>query len=495
MMRPPLNNFTVLIALLVSGPAPFALGATAPAGAPVPAAAQPAGAQVTAADLQNPAIADPKEPAADCYITGMPQPPPDPARPRVPLKPCMGQADAFKRSAEAASYLAFYQQHFSDYGVQMDNKEKRAEIQADVAACLKNDQACQTIKGDSDDVSTHNINAQKMQSHLLAALVQYNFGKELKANLLESQTRAQNMATLDRPAEELRALGIAPNKIITRGQNRSIVSEGHTLRTASFMLNPKDVGVLNLDTLSPVERSKLGVSTAQFFDNFVNEYTSSKGPNGPKSRWHYVTAKTAAVGGSGQVTVIGSRRSDDGIGGSAAIDTKRLESDIKTQSSPVVEDIVASYKEGFKNIATQPKMNINLVDDKKNVSRKDEDSIKLAFQNGGFGQSRDLLQQAHDADPKDPNYATKVAQTNVVMINKAIYNVEKNIEKQGEAKSQSGLEFQRLPSSSAEAVEAGKSGKTSPSITVDPDSFGCFLDDIWPPGSPQPQKTECVKKN
>ena len=171
-MRAPSKFSLLALALLASGPAaPAQAAARDASGSAVP---QVVLRTPTAADAKDPNIYKPEEPGVDCYVDLSLQEA-GTIRDKANISPmgksCLPQQDAFKRAAEAASYLAIYQHSASDFGTQMQDPKRAKEIGEALTECLSNGPKC----------NDGSINAQRMKSDLFKALVQYNFGKELKS--------------------------------------------------------------------------------------------------------------------------------------------------------------------------------------------------------------------------------------------------------------------------------------------------------------------------
>jgi hypothetical protein len=308
-----------------------------------------------------------------------------------------------------------------------------------------------------------------MRATLLKALVQYNFGKDLKAQMLENQARAERMHSIDFGPKGWRELDARPTKVLS--WKNSLHSE--TVLRNSFRLDPAKVVPLEPGKLTQEERARLGVEFNRTFNAFANEYTSSTGQHGPKSRWHYVAAKTSAVTGQQVWVPQVDTRNEDRRQGKAAVDKGRLERDIRTQSSPVVEEIVAKYKESYKDVLAEPTVIQNVTDpDTGDTIRHRVDSMKLAYEDTGFGLPRAELERVGKGGPNDPREPKDVAAAVVITVNKAINDAEAKLRK-----SRAEMGNQRVPSSAAPGVAQGE---IAPSITVDVKKFDDFLDEIWP---------------
>ncbi|MGZ3739153.1 MAG: hypothetical protein ACXVB9_07250 [Bdellovibrionota bacterium] len=449
-------NKISLLALLVLAALQSRAFADSRGGSAVPLSLSP----LTAEEKNNPDIVKPVDPVVDCNFELT-------AQEKGTLrensgikdigKKCLPQQDAFKRSAEAASYLAIYQQNFSDYGLAMKDPKIRAGIQKSVAACV--------TKG-AGDPDCH-------QTDLVKALVQYNFGKELKAQFLENESRAERMKSMDFYGVNRPDLGPGSKPSRVLSWENSLHSS--PVRKNSFRLDPSQIAII--DPSQAADRAKLGAEFNQGFNSFVDQYTSSTGQGrNTKSRWHYVEAKSAAVAGAQATIAEYDPRNLDPVQGKAKIDETAHQHDIKTQSSEGVQEIVASFREQRKDALTnltgkQKQLNQDASAKKgEHVVLKDVDSIQLAYEDMGFGQSKQQLELSKQLNngKEDPK---AVASLVVVSINRAITATEKHMNDQNEAAQA------RMPSS---ANPNAPKPVVTPSVTVDIKKFDEFLDEIWP---------------
>jgi len=441
------------------------------AAAPNPGSAAPQQIGVrpaTAQELNDPLIGKPIDPGVECLSGDLPLEERGHLREaniNAKNKSCLPQAEAFTRAAEAASYLAIYQAGFSQYASEINDPARKKLIQDAVKACVNNDPKCdQSGEG------------RKMRSDLLKALVQYNFGKELKSQVIENKTRAENMKSMEvnAKADPTRGPGGVPAKMLSwQNSLHSAPVKEHSFRLDLRQVNPYDP-----TKASAQERMLLGKDFNNSFDSFVNEYTSSTGQRGPKSRWHYVEAKTAAIEGSAGVVAAYDYNNLDPRQGKAAIDLASLNQDIKTQDSKTVKDIIESFRASRHDALAGPGEQVVNVGGKKVEKKGNVDAMQLAYEDTGFGLNKDLLdisakENGGVASPKD------VAALVVVSINRAITEKEKGIEAAETEKAA------RFPSSAGNSAKA----PTVPSVYVDMKSFDSFLNDIWPSGVPQPAQS------
>lgn len=424
--------------------------------------------QVTPADFQNPEIAKADNPGTEgaCYGYAENQDTNAARRAQVEIgERCLPQNDSFKSAAEAASYLAIYQRGFSAFGKRMNSEDGRKQVQDAVRRCLSNSEC------GKDD-----------QNITLGALVQYNFGKDLKAQLLENQSRAERMKSLDfRWSRETKDLRGRPTRIVQGKDVKELQS--YSLRSKTFRLD-KD-GVEFVDLENQIERDKFGREFNRTFQGFVTEYTRSTASYGPKSRWHYVPLRSSALGGDGAVYVADfDPKNLNQRQGRSKINTERLNADIRSQDENVrVQEIVEGFKKNFKDVVAKPfeyrSARLSAEEAAKQADSKTEpepvrtDSMVAATEAMGFGMPLDEI------NPNDPNAAktpADLAALVVVNINKQIHLKEK--EMRGE---QAGDD--RFPSS----VPTGeKKARVVNSVTLNVAQFDNFLDQIWPPSVDKP---------
>ncbi|HEY8278604.1 MAG TPA: hypothetical protein VIH99_03205 [Bdellovibrionota bacterium] len=425
---------------------------------------------VSPEELKNPEISAPKEVFSTCVIH------PDKAEEYTAKEngiligdKCLSQSDAFKSAAEASSYLMHYQRTYSNFAEGMrtvnSSAEKKKEYNDAIQRCLTPGQAC---KGAD-------------KTRLLEALVQYNFGKDIRAQMLESESRALRMKSVEPTAWEAEEFGKGPAKIFYGNdeiyKSQAVKkSEGikerkpflvrapgsSSIKKSTFRLDPRQVGAMDFSKLSNQERGKLGSEFNQYFNQFVDNYTSSAGDR--KSRWHYVPAISSAVGSERFYIPAIDPRNDDQLQGKALIDKGRQRRDVGFEEAKQIQEIIGAFKENYKDVVKTPVQTADGPDGKK-IQR---DSMEAAFGNMGFGLPQSELHPkgAPDREPKE------VAAAVVVAVNRDIYRAEKE-RQELDAKE----EGQRFPS--------GTGGKPAAldrpvSARVDVFEFDKFLDAIWP---------------
>jgi len=198
--------------------------------------------QVTMDDFKNPDIVKPDDLGAPCNLRANQQEIGQAARDSgVRLADqCMPQADAFKRAAEASSYLAYYQQNYSTYAALVKDPATKAKIEEAIRDCMAGSNCDETKK-----------------TYLISALVQYNFGKQLKSQMLENQRNAEKMASLDQSAKDWKDMGVSPTHVLKGAQGLSNPNSG-SLRQKTFRLDPLQITANDFSSKTQQERALLG---------------------------------------------------------------------------------------------------------------------------------------------------------------------------------------------------------------------------------------------
>lgn len=409
----------------------------------------------TAEPMKDKKVAQPTEPEVDCVreVTGD-----DRMRARNAdfaagtggeaknLGKCLPQNDAFRRAGEAASYLGHYYTNFTPFAAEIRKMEKdgtRGNFHEAIRQCITNDPACD----------------QEKQRTLLKALVQYNFGKELKGQVLANNARAERMktASAELPAQYWKGFNTNAQRVMT---HRGALKTG-SLRTSTFRLDATKDYVLNWDKLSASQQAALGNNFMNEYRNFVDNYTKT---TQLKSRWHYVPAKSSALMGS-TFKAADDFRSQDAKRGTLAIDENRQKLDMRSQDTQKVNEIVYSYRKSMQEDSVRRRV--------KNPDTGKEEESRVSWVGGhpghilqsevGFG----LIQQEEKGERVDPKV---VAQGLILSINKAIVDTEDNMAKKNAAA--------RSPSAATGA--SAPPPKVIPSVSVDVEKFDKFLDAIWP---------------
>ncbi len=431
-------------------------------------------------DLNDPAIMKPDEPGNPCLkkLTLEEIGKAKEAHVQVASDtPCLPQGDAFVRAAEAASYLAFYQMAESNYGKDVAERKAKPGEQEKFAEALRN---CveKTSNCDSDQ-----------KSELLKALIQYNYGKELKAQMLENAHRSENMKSVDLGSGGWNQLGASPTKILSYREKNSPNEgslKGGPLRKNTFRLDPKGVEKLAME--HPPE--ELGNDFNRTFKEFVDTYSTSTGNR--KSRWNYVTAVNSAGGNRVFVPEVDNKNLDE-LQGKTRIDEARLKMDQRMQDSPAIREIVDSYQKEYGDGAAKPqrpaktppsptaagttKADPNAAPSAPSVKAADAEKnalAKQAFEDSGF----QLPDSEADATGKPALTPPQIAGAVVVNINKVIAASEKGLH---------GPDQDPRYPSSVSVEEQKKDAKKVISVKVNVNEFDKFLDDIWPPSVPKPQ--------
>jgi hypothetical protein len=358
------------------------------------------------------------------------------------LKKCMRQDDAFRRAGEAASYLGHYYMNFTPFAGELNSMQpaERQKFHESIRLCVANDPKC----------------TDSMKTTVLKAMVQYNFGKDLRAQVVENTARAERMktASADLPAEFWRSNRTSAQRVMT---HKGALKTG-SLRTTTFRLNAKADYVFDWNTKSAAERARLGNEFMQQYRGFVDNYSKT---TQQKSRWHYVTAKGAGVLGNTYKPVDDFRNLDQKTG-KLAINRERHDADMRSQNTQKVNEIIHSYKESLNKESVMREQMVNGKATPVDTKWSNTDPAVVMANDLGMGLPA-KQENGKDIDPKT------IARGLILSINKAIVTTEETMAKRGSSA--------RVPSSSGASAPPPK---TIPSVNVDAEKFDQFLDAIWP---------------
>jgi hypothetical protein len=459
MMRTSLKFLLLALATGLQAPLALATSTAAPTAPTAHAATAQPGTNTTGGaipqklkvaedkDWKNDAIIHPDDPGTNCVSNITPEDERAARYGNVKLqKSCLPQADAFTRAGEAASYLAHYYQRYTPYANEMRIKEQKGELK-DYQATIRN---CVTGQGSCSKAD---------QAETLKAMVQYNFGKELRAQVLEGRTRAELMKSVDLGAKGWRELGARERepKILTRFNALKTSS----LRKNTFRLDPNKLLVVDVDKLSAAEQQRLGADYLNHFNEFFDAYSKTTGTN---KRWHYVSAKSSALGAENVFRAEWNERNLDQKLGKTLINENRHFGDQRSQNTEKVNEIVKSFKDDMRKETV-----LRDIPNASDPTKIDKDQavkpMAVAVNDVGLGLASDIDPNTGEVmKPKD------VAAALVVTINKAIHETEEGGNKQ--------LESRRVPSSFGSANVPAT--KVLPTVSVDVEKFDKFLDAIWP---------------
>lgn len=360
------------------------------------------------------------------------------------LTKCLPQHDSFRRAGEAASYLGHYYTNFTPFAAELRNMkpDERAAFHDSIRECVQGHPSCDA----------------KKQQMMLKALVQYNFGKELRAQVLENNARAERMktASADLPAQYWREHRTNAQRVMT---HRGALKTG-SLRTTTFRLNAKKDYVFEWSKATQHQKDQLGSAFMDQYREFMNTYSQT---TQQKSRWHYVSAKSSALMGS-SYRAADDFRNQDPKTATFGVNRERHDADQRSQNTQKVNEIVHSYKDALRKDGM-----IREVERRANqwktehVAWTDLPPNDIMTADTGLG----LIRQEENGERVDPKL---VAQGMILSINKAIVDTEDNVAKKN------ALQKARVPAGNARA----SGPKVIPTVMVDVEKFDKFLDAIWP---------------
>lgn len=345
---------------------------------------------------------------------------------------CGRQNESFKRAAQAASYLGHYMQHFSRYGVVMKDDKQVAATHRALKACL-------TASGDCDADARNRV---------MAALMQYNLGKEVRAMIVENNTNEQNMKSLGRP---LRLRQRAGASLINRRQAGQSYDE-------SFKLTARDLAEavkVRIDPALLQQRNMLGEEFRRQYLNFIDTYSQTT-EQAIHQRWHFksVPPGTAAEEHSALAGLDDQSKPKkrghhvwelDPQTKAPRIKRERYEEDVRVQKSQPIQTIVKEYKESV----TAPE--IKLDKEKKQGTIESPISENLKFDGVAIGMPKqfDIVGGEKVTDPE------KIPFLIAGNINEKIKKAEKD--------------------------EARGRPNVVTNVQISIDNFEAYLNKIWPP--------------
>jgi hypothetical protein len=453
----PVLVLVVAIVALLCVLASSARAATNTTGGAIPVRRTIQPGTTTAQDARNPEIVRNEEPNVNCAqeVKG--------GYAKTGKKSeCLPQSAAFLTAKEAAAYLGHYYQNFTPYASQLHNLQKDGKLhgyQNAIRDC---------VTGGPCDAD--------MQREVMKAIVQYNIGKDIRAQILENKTREENMKSIDPGPAGWRNLDAAPTRILS--SNNTLRTTGH-LRKKTFRLDPDKLQVFDPSQLSEEQRRALGASFLREHNMFLDAYQKTTSSH---SRWHYVAVKSSAVAGfqanyenglpkqDAYIAAPDARNLDPRLG-KTQINQGRLDRDVRSQGTAKVNEIVQSYRKEMQ----QEKVDRYLPEqgDSEKFKKGSVEAYRVAHKDLGLGIGTDKDQvTGRELSPRE------VAQAVVVTINKAIHVTEQKHKAQ---KDEEGRVPSALPDSS-------KSKATPTTVSVNIKGFDDFLEAIWPADVAKPRE-------
>ncbi|MGZ3713740.1 MAG: hypothetical protein ACXVBE_18380, partial [Bdellovibrionota bacterium] len=232
---------------------------------------------------------------------------------------CLAQEEAFKRTAQAYSYLAFYMQNYSAFGVAMNDKEHPERLKENQEAVL-------------DCLAGKDCNNEK-RDKMMAALIQYNLAKGVKSMILQNNTNKENM-------KSVAGQSVAATKLIA-GKGQAAPRSGVTYAD-SFKITPALLAAQGSfsprDPKSLQDMDKMGHEFKQQYEEFIDTYSNSTG----KEKWNYAHANGGAADSHHTWQI-------DPATNVPVLVRDRQYYDMDTQNSDVVKDTVAKFKASLKD--------------------------------------------------------------------------------------------------------------------------------------------------
>lgn len=387
----------------------------------------------------------------------------------------MPQSDAYQTAAEHAVYAQAYQMYYGPYGYGTKGNEntKRQETLKKTAQAIE------------DCISGNSCGGDK-QELILKALVQYNYGQELKRINLVNMTNKENMRSLVPADERLENDQTKAMAIQTRGSNlsggkRRDAALGHahgSARDPYFQLPVDETRGVKIraangsrQSLSPKDIEALGPQFMNEYKTFVRKFSRADDDPKYKQRYYkYVAARENTY-------VL------DSTPGEHLTDDKRLAEVVKEQNNPNIRKMVDDHLSVERAITTKKQM----LDGKEGMT--------VAGYTGGEAGLGDTAEgitvKRLDAKPGENPVATGYDRFPAIAadLNNAFKEAaEKKLNKdgggQGRDLAQSGASMYQgqTPKQMADNMTVG--------VSLEPAEFDKFLNQIWPSSK---ERAEVIK--
>ena len=381
-----------------------------------------------------------------------------------PKKGYYPQADAFEVAGEQASYLGAYQLMFGPYGQTMNKAERDKKLR-------------ETSKAIDDCV-----NGRPCKEELvLKAMVQYNMGQEVKRMMLTNSTNREKMRSLEDLSEgylnrpNLKSSDIA--KSLSQGKTfdyETAVTKEHpkptkekreaeisrqygSARPQIFSVDEKTVRT-QVDENLLKDGEILGETFVKEFGVFMNtEKSRTEARDDARRFYKYIPAR------EGKVFTI------DQSGGNTQINQERFTEVSNEQNAKGVRDLAERHLKKLEGAK------ISAVDDKGGKKRIGSENFDPKEMGVGEFQKVDESQFS-DIKFDDINNNKELDQNT-----KESQKIARVLNSQFEKSAREQL-ASRAPGRSI--ASAGSDLSHVPvQVTLSPDTFGEFLDEIWPPAA------------
>lgn len=388
---------------------------------------------------------------------------------RINQGKCANSADSFATAAEQASFLGAYQMWYGPYGTQTDPAEREKQLR-------------ETAKAIEDCIQGRDCGEEK-QKKVLKALTQYNFGQDIKRMMLTNNTNREKMASIDTSGDAVAgehkpgvlnqneinaALGkgmqyeldqadpIKPYQKKTIGGASLHRSYGSD-REPVFQMKEDGIRGRHIDPKYLAEREILGEQFLNDYGAFLDGYEALRAPQ-EQQYYKYVAAK------DGTTRIYES---------TPTVDNEKFAEIQKSQNDPRIRKIYENYRRNLKPLTGKRRDDGKVYVDADNMGSTPEDL--------GFGSSISINPaQVTDVDLKDLVQNGEIPDANqgralVRIVNQRFRETAAENEKKKAAEAKQNRSLASRNSESAEGKPP-----TITTITLAPQDFDKFLDEIWP---------------
>lgn len=385
-------------------------------------------------------------------------------------RPRMAQADAFTTAGEQAAFLGAYQMYFGPYG-KITNEQERNKVIRETAQSIDD---CINRRGCDDE----------KQKKVLKALMQYNMGQDVKRMMLTNNTNKEAMRSIDNsgtaPAKGQAALNQGEiERALGRGRDVSVdksdqVKPYQSSKAASlsrgagstkdpyFQLDEAEV-THKIDDTYLREREILGAKFLKDYAAFLDDFSATDGRIA-KRFYKYVPAKADGkihvYEGSGSAIDCYTNESLCKENG-RNLNQERLSEVQSDQQNPKVREMLANYKRDLR-----PIQGFRGDDGRAHITGTGSSPQDL-----GFGQ----MAEFDPAQFPDVNFSDLMENGKIPAANRS-RAVARVVNRQF-ARTAADAEKSRAPASNQ---NQGTNPNWIHNITLSPESFDQFLDEIWP---------------
>lgn len=359
----------------------------------------------------------------------------------------MNQGDAFELASEHAVYAQAYQLMYGPYGYgekDSPNTNRKAALKKTAQAiedCLAN------VGCDS-----------KKQELVLKALVQYNYGQELKRIALVNNTNREKMRTVKEmdPDKIWKSLQQGSVTRAGRKEKQAMQIQGGISKEPYFQLG--SVGGVRPDAVE-----KLGPEFQKEYTQFVKDYTSAS--RGPKGRYYkYVEARTRPG-----VYVY------DPAAPNQLKDSARLAEVERDQNNENIQKLVANHLEGLE----APSVKKEVIDGKEVATVAGNTGKKV-----GLGETSRVFVPTADGKGTEEITDYKKYQYLVGKLDGAF---KETAEKKLSAEDKAFIASRKIANATGASLAPGEptpkemaDRMLNVNVTLSPERFDSFLDEIWP---------------